>query len=95
MCGYNHFVNYFKNEGRSKISLQKVIKKIQKRFSEEEWNYLKKYHKKSKTNSKKSSTLSHMSIEEDKEPHETLSLHSGSKRSLNSSFKSGCSSNRN
>lgn len=88
LCGYNHFVKYFKNEESSKISLSKVIKKIQKNFSEEEWSYLKKYHKRSRTNSKKSSTLSHMSIEEEKR-----SVHSETS-SIKSSQKSGASSRR-
>jgi hypothetical protein len=84
LCGYNHFVQYFKNQENSKISLSKVIKKIQKKFNEEEWNYLKKYHKRSRTNSKKSSTLSHMSAEEEKR-----SVHSHSETS---SIKSGMQS---
>jgi hypothetical protein len=52
-----------------KISLSKVIKKLQSKFSEDEWNYVKKYHKRSRTNSKKSSTMSHVSnvsMEEEK-----------------------------
>eukprot|EP00347_Sterkiella_histriomuscorum_P003508 403364031 len=78
LCGYNHFVEYFKNKDGPKVSLQKIIKKIQKSFSEEEWNFLKKYHKRSRTNSKKSSTLSHFSHEEEKR----------SMKSENSSVKS-------
>jgi hypothetical protein len=42
VCGYKNFIQYFKKEGGAKISLTKVLKKIQKSFSEEEWNYLKK-----------------------------------------------------
>lgn len=37
LCGYHNFISYFKKEGSAKISLTKVIKKIQKTFSEEEW----------------------------------------------------------
>lgn len=66
-----------------------MIKKIQKQFSEEEWSYLKKYHKRSRTNSKKSSTLSHMSVEEEKR-----SVHSETS-SVRSGPKSGVSSKRN
>ena len=57
-----------------------MIKKIQAKFSEEEWYYLKKLHKRSRTNSKRSSTLSHASIEEEKYTHsETASVASGKK----------------
>ena len=68
ICGYKDFVSYFKRDPAvgSKISLQKVIKKIQQKFSEEEWTFLKKYHKSNKSGSKKSSTLSHKSLEEEK-----------------------------
>lgn len=89
LCGYKNFVRYFRNEATStNISLSKVIKKIQKTFSEEEWQYLKKYHKRSRTNSKLSSTLSHASVgEEEKYSHtshsETGSIASG-RRSANS-----------
>lgn len=71
LCGYQHFIKYFKKEGGSKISLSKVIKKIQSKFTEEEWDYLKKYHKRSRTNSKMSSTksnISNVSMEEEKCP---------------------------
>ncbi len=68
ICGYKDFISYFKRDPNvgSRISLQKVIKKIQSKFSEEEWAFLKKFHKSNKSGSKKSSTLSHMSIEEEK-----------------------------
>ena len=82
ICGYKDFINYFKRDPNvgSKISLQKVIKKIQQKFSEEEWTFLKKYHKSNKTGSRKSSTLSHKSIEEEKfhrQSSDTSSIASG------------------
>jgi hypothetical protein len=64
------FTKYFKIDGVPKISLQKIIKKIEKKFSEEEWKYLKTYHKRSRKNSRLSSTKSHISnvsMEEEKQ----------------------------
>jgi RNA cap guanine-N2 methyltransferase len=81
LFGYKDFINYFKRDPLtgSRISLQKVIKKIQQKFSDEEWNFLKKYHKRSRTNSRRSSTLSHRSVEEEKahSHSETSSVKSG------------------
>jgi len=82
LCGYSHFTPYFKNEISNKISLSKVVSKIQKKFSPHEWAFLKKVHKKSsKSSSLKSRSLkssSAMSIEEDKT---SLYSHGSSKKS--------------
>lgn len=70
LCGYKHFIPYFKNEVSNKISLSKVINKLQKKFNTQEWQFLKTVHKKSsrgssmKSHSLKSSSA--MSYEEDK-----------------------------
>jgi hypothetical protein len=45
-CGYRHFSKYFKRTGKSKMSLPNLIKQIQTRFTQEEWYYLRKIHKK-------------------------------------------------
>jgi hypothetical protein len=45
-CGYRHFVKYFKREGKSKISLPYLIRKLQSSFTQQEWYYLRKIHKK-------------------------------------------------
>lgn len=47
--------------------------------------FLKKYHKRSRTNSKKSSTLSHVSHEEEKTPHSENSASSYAASSRKSS----------
>lgn len=45
-CGLRHFSKYFKRQGKSKMSLQNLLKQIQARFTKEEWYYLRKIHKK-------------------------------------------------
>ena len=45
-AGYRHFLKYVKRTGKSKLSLQKLVKQIQKSFSPEEWYYYRKVHKK-------------------------------------------------
>ena len=44
--GYRHFLRYVKRSGNAKLSLQKVVKQLQKTFSPEEWYYYRKIHKK-------------------------------------------------
>lgn len=56
MCGYCDFTSYFKSEIDNKIPLTKVIKKLKMSFSEDEWSYLRKLHK--RQSSMKSSTMS-------------------------------------
>ena len=46
ISGYHHFLKFFEREGKSKLSLQKVVSQLQKKFTEEEWYYLRKIHKK-------------------------------------------------
>ena len=48
MGGYRHFLKFIKRSGKSKLSLQKVVKSLQKDFSPEEWYYYRKIHKKDK-----------------------------------------------
>ena len=45
-AGYKHFAKYVKRTGKSKLSLQKVVKQLQKCFSPEEWYYYRKIHQK-------------------------------------------------
>lgn len=86
LFGYKDFISYFKRDpaSGSRISLQKVVKKIQQKFSEDEWNFLKKYHRRSRTNSRRSSTLSHKSLEEEKMHSETSSVVSGRRSNTSS-----------
>ena len=44
--GHRHFLRFLKRTGKSKLSLQKVIKRLQKSFAPEEWYYYRKIHKK-------------------------------------------------
>lgn len=46
LCGYRHFSKYFKRTGKSKLSLPTLIKQLQAKFTQEEWYYLRKIHKK-------------------------------------------------
>ncbi len=46
--GYKHVLKYLKRSGQSKLSLQKVVKQLQKKFSPEEWYFYRKIHKKEK-----------------------------------------------
>lgn len=45
-CGYKHFASFFKRTGKSKLSMQFLINKLQQIFTKEEWYYLRKIHKK-------------------------------------------------
>ena len=47
-AGHRHFLKFLKRTGKSKISLQKVVKQLQKSFAPEEWYYYRKIHKKDK-----------------------------------------------
>lgn len=46
--GYTHCAKFLKRSGKSKISLQKIVKSLQKNFLPEEWYYFRKIHKKDK-----------------------------------------------
>ena len=46
--GFSHFIKFLKRSGKSKLSLQKVVKALQKGFSPEDWYYYRKIHKKDK-----------------------------------------------
>ncbi len=61
-----------------------MIKKIQQKFSEEEWSFLKKYHKRSRASSKISSTISYKSQDEEMKASETSSVASGKKSNTSS-----------
>ena len=45
-AGYQHYIRFLKRSGKSKLSLQKVVKALQKSFSPEDWYYYRKIHKK-------------------------------------------------
>lgn len=45
--GYNILSKFLLKKGQSKISLQKLIKSIQKNYTESDWLMIKKLHKKS------------------------------------------------
>lgn len=44
--GYYHFTKFYERKGTSKLAIQKVVKSLQKKFSDEHWYYLRKIHKK-------------------------------------------------
>ena len=46
--GYRHLLRFLKRSGKSKLSIQKIIKMLQKSFSPEDWYYYRKIHKKDK-----------------------------------------------
>jgi len=67
--------------------LTKVIKKIQSQFSEGEWNYLRKVHKKT-SSSIKSSSFSGFSIEEEKFSSDNSSIASHNSKEMASTSSS-------
>mmetsp|Transcript_37023 Transcript_37023/g.56771 ORF Transcript_37023/g.56771 Transcript_37023/m.56771 type:complete len:224 (-) Transcript_37023:837-1508(-) len=51
--GYHHVSKHMAREGASKLSLQKVVRNIQKQFSDSEWDTIKRAHKKTTSPSSK------------------------------------------
>jgi hypothetical protein len=44
--GYHNLARFVDREGKSRLSMEKVVKQMQGQFSEDDWYYLRKIHKK-------------------------------------------------
>lgn len=57
ITGFQNSLKFLSKKGGSKTSLQKVIKQIQAKYSQEEWTQIKKFHKRMNSSCRKGSNI--------------------------------------